>query len=150
MATLIKSKAGSVFVESIEGPQYMSVSGVNVFSNSSILLSSIRVSRRESLQHIKTMTNRVYTYAFGEMPGQVQIGGTVIFLSACGGASGNFAMPDDYFESKRAYKGKTIFVGVGGASFKAALTSLDITAEAGPFPHGKFVLGFTTIPRAGG
>jgi hypothetical protein len=150
MATLIKSIAGSVFVERIEGPQYMSVSGISIFSKGSVLLSSVTVSRRESLQHIKTMTNNVYTYAFGELPGQVQVGGVIIFLDACGGVAGSMSWPNDYYSRKRAYVGKSTYIGIGGAGFRAVLTGLDMAAEAGPFPHGRFTLGFTVIPRAGG
>lgn len=149
MATLFRSVAGSVFLERIDGPQYMSVSGIPVFSNSSVLLSSVKVSRRESIQSIKTMTNNVYTYAFGEMPGQAQVSGVIIFLS-CGGIGGSLRIPDDYYDRKRAYKGLTTYIGIGGTGFRVCLTGLDMSAEAGPFPHGRFSLGFTILPRQGG
>jgi hypothetical protein len=150
MAQLIKSHAGSVYVENIEGPQYMSVSGVGLFGGGSFLLSGIKISRRESIQHIKTMTNQVFTYAFGELPGSVQIEGIIIFLNACGGAAGTMGGPNAYYDGRRAYSGLTTYVGVGGAGFKAALTGLDMSADAGPFPYGRFSLGFTIIPRNGG
>jgi hypothetical protein len=128
----------------------MSVSGVPIFSSGSILLASVQVSRQESLQHIKTMTNNVYTYAFGELPGSMQIGGIIIFVNACGGAGGSMSTPNNFYDQKRAYRGLTVYVGVGGVGFRACLTNLILQAEAGPFPHGRFTLGFTVLPRQGG
>ena len=150
MATLLRSVAGSVFLERIDGPQYMSVSGIPIFSSGSILLNEVTIARQESLQHIKTMTNNVFTYAFGELPGQVRIGGVIIFIGSCGQPAGSLATPNSYFSSHRAYRGRTSVIGVGGASFKVCLSGLQFSATAGPFPHGKFSLYFTLLPRQGG
>lgn len=150
MATLFRSIAGSVFLDRIDGPQYMSVSGVPIFSSASILLSGVQVARKESLQHIKTMTNNVYTYAFGELPGQVRISGVIIFVGCGGIPAGSFASPNGYYNANRAYRGRTVYVGVGGAGFRCALSGLQLQAEAGPFPHGNFTLDFTILPRQGG
>lgn len=151
MAQLFKAANGSVFVESVTGPQYMSVSGVGAFDRGSIILTGVQVSRKESLHHIKVMSSKVYTYAFGELPGGITVSGMIFFLSSCNISAGSLGKVNGYYERQRAYsRGAPAYIGIGGASFKVALSSLDMSAEAGPFPVGKFTLGFSIIPSDSG
>lgn len=146
MAAILRSIPGSVTVENVDGPQYLSVSGVPGASAAGMILTGVKVSRRESLSFIRTLGGQVYSYAFGEMPGSMMVSGIIFFLDSCGGGLGNFKKLNDSYEARRAYKGGPTFVGVGGASFKCALTGVDFGADAGPFPDGRFSLNFTILP----
>jgi hypothetical protein len=147
MAAILRSIPGSVSVENVDGPQYFSVSGIP--NAPGMILTSVRVSRKESMAFLRTLGGNVYAYAFGEMPGSISVAGTIFFLNSCGGAWGNFAPLNMSYGGKRAYKGGMTFIGIGGASFRCAMTGVNFGAEAGPFPDGKFSFDFTIIPSEG-
>ena len=146
MAAILRSIPGAVVVEHVDGPQYLHVSGVPGTESSGLILTGIRVSRKESLSFIRTLGGQVYAYAFGEMPGTISVSGLIFFLDSCGNPLGDFKGINDSYEARRAYRGGPLFVGVGRASFKCALSSLEFGSEAGPFPDGKFTMSFTILP----
>ena len=147
MAKLLKAKAGSVFIEEADGPQYFTIQGIRLIDNPAFILTRIRIARQESLQHIKTMTSKVYTYAFGELPGQVSVGGIMFFTNSCGVKKGKFGDINKYYEERRAYKGLSRYIAIGGAAFKVTMSSLEITAEASGLPFGQFSINYTILPQ---
>jgi len=149
MAAILRSTPGAVSVENIDGPQYLSVSGVPGAPSAGMIISGVRVSRKESLSFIRTLGGQVYSYAFGESPGSLSVSGIIFFLNSCGSGLANFKRINDAYEARRAYKGGPLFVGVGGASFKCALSGVDFGADAGPFPDGRFTMSFTILPTEG-
>lgn len=147
MAALMKSTAGAVVVDDVGGPQYLSVSGVPGFPSSGLVLTSVQINRRESVQHIRTLGGAVYSYAFGELPGSAVVAGRIFLLNSCSGTTGSLGQMNSAYEGKRAYQGGLTFVGIGGASFQVVLTGLDLSAQSGPFPDAEFSMSFTIIPR---
>lgn len=148
MAELFRSARGTVIVETVSGPQYMTVSGPGLDILGSSVLSAVRVSRKESVHHIKTLSNTVFSYAFGEFPGSASVTGILLLGNTCGARQSSLGRANSSYERNRAYvAGKTAYLGIGGASFKVALTSLDLAADAGPFPMGQFTMGFAIIPN---
>ena len=134
-------------MEEVAGPQYMSVSGVPM--SPGLILTSVRVSRRESLAFVRTLGGAVYTYAFGELPGSMSVSGLVFFLDSCGGRWGDFARASSQYSARRAYAGDMAFVGIGGAGFRCVLSGADFGAEASETPMGSFSMNFTVIPSGG-
>ena len=144
----MRSTAGAVYVEDLGGPQYLSVSGIPGFPSAGLILTSVQINRRESLHHIRTLGGAVYSYAFGELPGSAAVGGKIFLLNSCSGTTGAFSRMNRSYSQSRAYIGGLMYIGIGGASFRAALTGLDLSAAAGPFPDADFNLSFTIIPRS--
>lgn len=144
MANLFRSTAGEVTVDNYSGPQYMQVSGVPGIKSG--ILSSVRISRNEVVQHIKTLTAAVYSYAFGEGVGKVSVSGILFLNSLCVGSASMGDINRQYDRNRVFSRPVPIILGIGGASLKAILVGLDMGAEASATPTAQFSMSFDILP----
>lgn len=147
MAEILSSRRGSVHKERVTSPQFMRVSGVGGLDNgSSVILTGAVIGRRESVQHIKVLTNKVYVYAFGEDVGNVVLNGIVFHQDSCSGG-GSIGGVNRFYDRNRAYqKGEIANIAIGGISFPVVLVGLNMNVAEGPFPFTRFSLTYTRIP----
>jgi hypothetical protein len=150
MADLYQSKPGTLIKTSIAQPAMMTIDGLQM--GSKMIATSFKLDRNQDVQHQKTLSQDIYSYAFGEAMGRIQVGG-LLFFGDCSGVSAAAISQINSFYSKSnifAKKGAlTCTIGSGNA-FQCYLESVSVVAEASPFNIGSFSLGFSVIPPSGG
>lgn len=152
MADLYKSRPGALVKTSIPTPTFLTVQGLKL-SGGKIMATSFKLDRSQDVQHQKTLSKDLYSYAFGESMGRVQVGG-LLFFGQCGGGASSAAaigVVNSFFNANNIYtkKGPVICTVGSGNSFKCYLENLSVNGEAGPYNMGSFNFGFSTIPARG-
>lgn len=149
MSELFRAKRGSVSVETMSGPSFMKIEGIDGLSSSSVIVTSASMTRSEAMHYIKSLGGPVYTYAFGEAPGASTVSGIIFFQNSCGGGGGGspIASVNRWYEQRRAYNSSgPITMSIGGAAFRAAIVGMNITAPGGEAPIANFTITYTIIP----
>lgn len=148
MADLYQSKPGTLIKSSIARPSFVTISGLSF--GTKMIATGFKLDRNQDVQHQKTLSQDIYSYAFGESVGRVMIGG-LLFFGDCGGVSAAALQKvNSFYSENNVYTKKgavTCTIGSGNA-FKCFLENLSIVAEASAFNIGSFSLGFSMIPPA--
>jgi hypothetical protein len=151
MADLFQSVSGAVIKSKTNSPTFLSVDGLDqLLKGGKLLLTSIRITRAQDVQFLKTLSNLYYIYAFGESPGTIQVGG-LVFFSDCNSKSisgDSIGEINKFYDDNNAYekKGTTRISGGNGMSFNTILTGVSISGDMTPYNYASFSLSFTLIP----
>jgi hypothetical protein len=150
MANLYNSKPGSLVKTTIASPTFMTIDGLDLRSNK-LVVTSFKLDRGQDVQHQKTLSSEIYTYAFGESIGRIQVGGLLFFGSCDGISAESVTKINSFYSSNNLYtKNGPTKVAIGsGNAFQCYLENLSIVADASPYNMGSFNLGFSVIPKKG-
>lgn len=151
MSNLYKATAGSVVRDQVSSPSFLSVDGFDgQLRGGKMIATAFHVDRGQGWQMMKTLSNAIYTYAFGEDPGKIRVGG-LLFLVNCGSAGASARAIGDvnaYYEKSNMYARKgPVRVAADGASYRTYLTEMSIVLEQNQYNYGSFSLGFLLIPE---
>lgn len=145
MPDLFKYRSGAVNAWRTEGAAFIEVDGFQLGTGSAFLATSFGIDRGQVVQHLKVFSNEIFSYAFGEAPGKVTVGG-YIFLRNCS-ASQAVAAVNSFYEKNNIYSREgACQVIIGGAHFKCYLENFSARGDNNPFNLASFNLVFTTIP----
>lgn len=145
MANIYKSTPGALVKQQVKQPAFLSLDGLAL--GDVALVTSFRVDRAQDVQHVKTLSRDIYSYAFGESIGKIQIGG-MLFLANCSGKSAtSISDLNEFYSNNNLYaKGSSLTCTIGsGTSFKCYLENISISLEASAYNSGSFGLGFSVI-----
>lgn len=145
MANIYKSIPGTLIKQQVKQPAFLTVEGLAL--GDVALATSFRVDRAQDVQHVKTLSRDIYSYAFGESIGKIQIGG-MLFLATCSGKSAtSISDINEFYSNNNIYtKGSSLTCTIGsGTSFKCYLENISVSIEASAYNSGSFGLGFSVL-----
>ena len=146
MADLYRSKPGTLIKSTVSHPAFVTVTGLQL--GTKMIATGFKLDRNQDMQHQKTMSQDIYSYAFGEAMGRVMIGG-LLFFGDCNGVSASaISQINKFYSSANAYvkKGPVTCTIGSNAAFRCYLENLSVVAEGSAFNIGSFSLGFSVIP----
>ena len=149
MADIYKSTPGALIKQQVKQPAFLTLDGLAL--GDVALITSFRVDRSQDVQHVKTLSRNIYSYAFGESIGKVQIGG-MLFLSTCDvRTSSGISNLNDFYSKYNLYtRGSALTCTIGSStSFRCYLENISISLEASAYNSGSFGLGFSVVSSAG-
>ena len=149
MPTLYKAYPGTLAKQPITGATFIHLDGFDsILQGGRLVATTFRMGRNQDSQYSKTLSSKIFAYAFGESLGRVEIGG-LIFFADCGGPTSQ-AIQDvnDYYSQYNIYtRDSPVIVSFGGSSFSCYLENMHIQAESSEYNYGSFAFGLTKIPQ---
>lgn len=146
MANIYRSTPGALVKSSVRQPSFLTVSGLDF--GDKMIATNFKLDRGQDMQHQKTLSQEIYSYAFGEAMGRIQVGGMIFFGGCNGPSSAGVSRINGYYSGNNAFaKKSSVTCTIGGQSaFKCYLENLSILVEASAYNTGSFSLGFSVIP----
>jgi len=147
MADIYNSTPGTLVKTTTDNPAFLTLEGLDL--GNVALATSFRVDRAQDVQHVKTLSKDIYSYAFGESMGKIQIGGMLFYANCDEKNRTQIKDINDFYANNNLYnKGSALNCTIGGStSFRCYLENISIALEASPYNFATFGLGLSVIPN---
>lgn len=148
MADLYRQTAGALIKTSEVSPAFLMVDGLPELRSDFLLATRFGIVRAQATQYVKSLSNLIYIYAFGEIPGKIDIGGIALFRT-CSAQTDAIRFLNDYYSENNIYnRDSAIRITIGGAAFSVFLEQMAITGEQNPFNIASFQMQFTFVGKS--
>ena len=124
-----------------------------LFDNVILMCSGLEITRIQDVEYQKTLSSKIYGFAFGEAPGKIQVTGYAFLTNTPneGGTTIDQAISkiNSYYSSNnvKATSGSPVAISVGGASFMAYLEVMSIVCQSNAMNVGSFTMTFTVLQQ---